>query len=100
MQVRLALTLTTLGVLAACGPVPVEVAERNCLVQARGATGPHGKVGVGVRSDGKPALRGEINVSSDFLQGRDPAEVFNTCVYDKSGQFPTRPLYSMPDWKG
>ena len=54
---------------------------------------------IGVGSEG---LRGELEltVTSDFVQGRDPAEVYNSCVYRKSGQMPRQPLYARPDWRG
>lgn len=91
--------LWPLMVLVACAPIPVERAERECLATARGATGPHGTVGIGVGTGGPKAVL-DVTISSDYLQGRDPAEVFNRCVVQKSGQRPTRPLYDYPDWKG
>ncbi len=81
--------------LAACGPVPVEVAERQCAEPARMATGPTGEVSLGVSSDGRttrPVARTEITVSSDYLLGRDPHKIYELCVFDRSGQPPTRPL--------
>lgn len=87
-------------VLSACGPIPVERAEEMCFQRARLATQPRGEVYVGARSDGGPAFGGEITVSSDFIQGRDPSALYDACVYQKSGQPPRRPLYSRPDWKG
>jgi hypothetical protein len=81
--------------LAACGPVPVEVAERQCAERARLAASPTGEVSLGVASDGsttRPVARTEITVSSDFLMRRDPQKLYQTCVFDRSGQPPTRPL--------
>lgn len=89
--------------LAACGPIPVQQAERSCLEDARSATGPRGNVAVGVGSDGRsvnPVGRVELSISSDYLMGRDPADVFNRCVMRRSGEMPTRPLYDQPGWKG
>ncbi|GLL16314.1 hypothetical protein GCM10017577_74960 [Pseudonocardia halophobica] len=43
--------------------------------------------------------RMEIEVSSDYLAGRDPAQLYESCVYRQSGQLPSQPLYSRPDWR-
>lgn len=86
--------------LAACGPVPVAQAERECFERARLAAAPRGEVGFGVGSDGSSAANLSLSVSSDFLTGRDPSQVYDSCVYQKSGQPPSRPLYSRPDWRG
>jgi hypothetical protein len=85
--------------LAACGPVSLPQAEKACFEQARLAQQPRGKVAVGVNSDGKVGGEFELRVSSDYLQGRDPSAVYDQCVYQKSGQPPSQPLYSRPDWK-
>lgn len=87
--------------LVACGPVPVLQAERNCLSNARAATAPRSEVAVGVVSDGhrvRPAASLELNISSDYMMGKDPSEVFNNCVLRQSGELPTRPLYDQPGW--
>ncbi|PPB82145.1 hypothetical protein LV82_00067 [Albidovulum inexpectatum] len=91
--------LLAIATLTACGPIPVERAEQQCLERARLAAGPRGTIAVGVGSDG-PASRVEIEMSTEWLQGRDPAEAYAACVYQKSGQPPRRPLYDLPDWKG
>lgn len=96
----LALCLLALPALSACGPVSVAEAERACVERANLAVRPRGEVGVGVRSDGEAAGTFEVHVSSDYLMGRDPAAVFNSCVQQKSGQFPSRPLYDQPGWLG
>lgn len=88
------------AVLLACGPIPLPQAERECFQRARLAQQPRGEVGVGVGSDGKVRSRFEMTVTSDFIQGRDPSAVYDSCVFQKSGQPPSRPLYSFPDWKG
>lgn len=97
---RIALAPLPLLILAACGPIPVADAERACVERANLALHPRGEVGVGVNSHGQTAAHLELNVSSDYLMGRDPSAVFNTCVQQKSGQFPTRPLYDQPGWRG
>lgn len=98
---RIALILCALlPVLAACGPIPVQEAERACVEQANLALHPRGKVGVGMTSEGKAAGTFEMTVSSDYLMGRDPSAVFNACVKSRSGEFPSRPLYDQPGWRG
>jgi hypothetical protein len=86
--------------LTSCGPIPVQQAERQCLDRARLAQQPRGEVGIGIGTGGRAVSNIEINVSSDFILGRDPSAVFATCVMQKSGQAPTRSLSSFPEWKG
>lgn len=86
--------------LAACGPIPVQRAEQQCLDRARLAAKPRGMVSAGVTSGGNATAGLKLEVSSDYLLGRDPSAVFDACVYQKSGEPPTRPLYSFPEWKG
>ncbi|MBU9699579.1 hypothetical protein GU927_017175 [Rhodobacteraceae bacterium HSP-20] len=91
--------LALLG-LVACGPIPVERAEQQCLGRAQLAAKPRGMVSAGVNSDGDTLAGLKLEVSSDYIMGRDPSAVFDLCVQQKSGQPPTRPLYSFPEWKG
>ena len=90
--------------LAACAPLPLESAERVCLDDARAATGPEGKIAVGVGNSsryGSGTYDGfEVSVSSDYIMGRDPSEVYAACVQRRSGQPPSRPLYDQPGWSG
>lgn len=86
--------------LVACGPIPVDRAERQCLDRAQLAAKPRGMVSAGVTSNGDTRAGLKLEVSSDYLLGRDPSAVFDACVYQKSGVPPTRPLYSFPEWKG
>jgi hypothetical protein len=98
---RLALALLALPLaLAACGPVPVERAEAMCYDRARLAAAPRGEVGFGIGSDGRTASNIKLEVSSDYISGRDPSAVYDSCVYQKSGQPPRLPLYMRPDWRG
>jgi hypothetical protein len=83
-------------VLSACGPVSLQQAERECLSQARLAQQPRGSVGLGIGSDGRAHVKGDVTITSDFLQGRDPAQVYDNCVVRRSGQFPSRPYSSIP----
>jgi hypothetical protein len=94
---RSALALVVLLPIAACGPVSVQQAEQECLPKARLAQQPRGEVAVGVNSNGQIGSRVEVNVSSDFLLGRDPNQVFETCVIQRSGELPSRPFYDYPE---
>lgn len=85
--------------LASCGPVSLAQAERACFDRARLAQQPRGTIGVGVNSNGKTSGLFDVQVSTDFLQGRDPSAVYDQCVYQKSGLPPSQPLYSRSDWK-
>jgi hypothetical protein len=89
-----------LALLSACGPMTLAEAERQCFERARLAQQPRGAVTVGASSDGRTSAGLELNVSSDFLMGKDPSAVYETCVMAKTGQPPTRPLYARPDWRG
>jgi hypothetical protein len=86
-------------VLASCGPMTLAQAERQCFERARLAKQPRGEVSVGAGSGGRTSAGFELNVSSDFLLGRDPAAVYESCVMEKSGEPPSRPLYMRPDWR-
>jgi hypothetical protein len=77
---------------AACGPMSPERAARICEERARAATAPTGEIGIGITSDGDARGSFEIGITSDYLQGRDPYEVYETCVRQKTGQGPVRPL--------
>lgn len=84
--------------LSACGPVSVERAEQQCFERARLAAAPRGEVGFGVGTNG-PSASLEIGISSDYIAGRDPSAVYDSCVMQKSGQPPRLPLYMRPDWR-
>jgi hypothetical protein len=88
------------GALASCGPIPVQDAEQACVEDANLALRPRGRVGVGIGSNGKATGMLDVTISSDFITGRDPSAVFNSCVKARSGQFPTRPLTDQPGWVG
>lgn len=100
MRVLALMALSVLPLLAACGPVPLAQAERECFERARLAQQPRGQIGVGIGSGGATAGNVSLTVSSDYLTGRDPSQVYESCVYQKSGQPPSRPLYTRPDWRG
>lgn len=95
--------LPLIAAVAACGPVPVDQAERSCLRDAELAQAPRGSVAMGIGS-GSGGTRGygsvNLEIGSDFLRGRDPAAVFDACVMRRSGQAPTRVLADQPGWRG
>lgn len=94
-MLRSLLSLAALAVLlSACGPVPPMDPVRAaalCDEQARAAQGPTGSVTIGASSDDGPFLGTEIGISSDFITGRDPQEVYEQCVIARTGALPIRP---------
>ncbi len=82
--------------LTACGPIPRAQAERECLHQARLAQHPRGSVGVGMDSSGNVRPTFDVTISSDYIQGRDPSQVYDNCVMRRSGEMPSRPFSSIP----
>jgi len=80
--------------LAACGPVPVELAEAQCLDRARLAQGPQVDLGLSLGSGGAQTDLA-VAVSADYLSGRDPAEVYDLCIRQKTGQPPRLPYAAM-----
>ena len=98
------LALAFVGTMAACGPVPVEQAELTCLRDAELAVRPRTNVAVGVGTgfDGNTRGFGSVSVdlSGDYLMGRDPSLVYDRCVQRRSGQPPRRPLTDQPGWTG
>ena len=93
-----------LAALAACGPVPVDQAERSCLRALTEDRRPRNEVAVGVgasRGNVHPYASIRLEVSPSFGSGgRDPSETFNRCVVNRSGRMPTVPLYDQPGWRG
>jgi hypothetical protein len=81
-----------LGTLAACDSAQsAEQAYEQCSERARLAAQPRGQIGIGVGSGG-PAARADMTITSDFLIGRDPQIVYDTCFRQLTGAGPTRPL--------
>jgi len=83
--------------LAACTepkPISVEQAMAQCTERARAAVKPDVSVGVGVGIGHKvrTGVGIGIGMSTDYLKGTDPHEVYETCVVAKSGVKPTAPL--------
>lgn len=86
-----------LAALASCGPVPVAVAERQCIESAQLAQRPRGSVGITADSNGNVGTSISIGISSDYLERRDPDQVYANCVQGRSGQMPTRPFSTLPE---
>jgi hypothetical protein len=80
-------------VASACTPVPIspERAADICEQKARDAQGPTGSVTIGTNSRTGAFGRAENGVNSDFLRGLDPLEVYENCVFDRTGAAPIRP---------
>jgi hypothetical protein len=79
-------------VLIACNrPVSAERAYAQCSEQARLAERPRGSVGIGGGTGGMSSSF-DLTVTSDFLRGRDPYVVYDTCFRRLTGAGPTRPL--------
>ncbi|MGV8987893.1 MAG: hypothetical protein ACOH2H_16595 [Cypionkella sp.] len=96
-MIRPAPTLCALAFLSACGPMSLPDAERACLSDARLAQHPRGWVAVGVGSGGRTGAGFSMDISSDYLLGRDPDAVYATCVQQRAGQPPSRPFTSLPE---
>lgn len=82
------------SLLAGCAsePIPLGEAEFLCAECARQATRPTGEATIGIGNKSGVSGGISIGVTSDFLTGRDPQDVYASCVMDKSGQPPSRPL--------
>lgn len=89
MKTAAALSLLVLGACAA--PITPERAAEICEQRAQDAQGPTGGVTLGSNSRTGPFASVEIGVSSDFIAGRDPLEVYEACVFDRTGAGPVRP---------
>ena len=80
------------ALLAACttGPLnPYQAADR-CEQRARAAQGPTGEVRIGIGSGGRSGVGADIGITDDFIRGRDPQAVYESCVYRNTGEAPVR----------
>ena len=89
--------LGLLGLISACGPLPLALAERQCIEPAQLAQHPRGSVGVFADNHGNVGTSLRIGISSDFVLGRDPNAVYASCVQSKSGLSPSRPFSALPE---
>ena len=91
-RATLALMAAGLG-LAACAPVPVDPLRvaQECEQRARRAQGPTGAIALGASTSDGPFVDSSITLSSDYLTGRDPMQVYESCVIERTGAPPVRP---------
>jgi len=80
-----------LGALAACGPMDPNVAADRCEERARGAQGPQADLTVGANSRTGGFGSASVSISSDFIRGLDPEQVYQRCVLELTGENPVRP---------
>lgn len=83
------LALVALG--ACSTQMSPERAAQYCEERARGAQGPTGAITIGANSNSGPFYGASVGVTSDYLAGRDPMAVYETCVVTNTGQLPIRP---------
>ena len=90
-MIRLGLLLGLAALVAGCtSPTPEQAAAR-CEERARAAQAPEVDLTIGASSDSGPFASASIGLSSDLLRGRDPLEVYETCVFELTGEPPIRP---------
>ena len=82
---------------AACGTVPQQAAEQQCIEQAQLAQHPRGWVGIGADNHGDAGIHLSIGISTGFLLRRDPDQVYAACVQGKSGMYPSRPFSALQE---
>lgn len=87
-------TALTLSACAKPSPITVERAMAQCTERARAAVKPdvHVGVGIGIGRRVRTGVGIGVELSSDYLKGTPPEEVYETCVVAKSGEKPTEPL--------
>ena len=78
--------------LAACGPVSPESAADRCEERALAAQGPTVGLTLGANSNSGPFASGSIGITSDAIRGRDPAQLYDECVFRLTGEMPVRPV--------
>ncbi len=78
--------------LAACATEPMNPyrAADLCEQRARSAQGPTGQVQIGIGTGGRSGVGADISVTDDFIRGRDPLAVYESCVYRNTGEAPVR----------
>ena len=78
--------------------VSVEAAMSACEYRALQATAPPSTtIGFGWNTAGIVSTGIAIETSADYLSGRRPAEIFEECVVERSGEPPTRTLAEQLD---
>ena len=85
------LILLTVALVTACSPISPERAADRCEERARAAQGPEIGLTLGTNSSDGPFAEGSISISSDAIRGRDPIAVYESCVFNLTGEAPIRP---------
>lgn len=93
----LILSLIAITGLSACAkpkPISVEQAMAQCTEKAAKSVKPNINVdvGIGVGHRVRTGVGIGIELTPDYLLGRDPHEVYETCVVAKSGEKPTKKM--------
>ncbi|MFA8440358.1 hypothetical protein [Yoonia sp.] len=87
---RLVILLSALLV-TACTPMSPERAADICEERARAAQGPEIGMTLGANSESGPFASGSFSISADAIRGRDPIAVYESCVFNLTGEMPIRP---------
>jgi hypothetical protein len=87
---RLAILATALLV-AACTPMTPERAAERCEERARAAQGPEIDLSIGANSERGLLTSGTLSISADAIRGLDPIAVYESCVFNLTGDAPIRP---------
>lgn len=77
--------------LSGCISASPEAVARDCEAQARTTTGISGQFGVGFDNEGPTIGKWELGINSSGFTGRDPYQVYDSCVREQTGQGPVRP---------
>lgn len=87
MRQRPAYLIAAAGLaLAACAKMSVDRAEAQCAQMLRPA---YGEAKIGVNQDGA-VYDIDMTVQATTMMSGDPSQRYISCVYNRSGQFPTR----------
>lgn len=89
-MMRLAILLTV-ALATACTPISPERAAERCEERARAAQGPEIGLTLGANSNSGPFASGNISISADAIRGLDPIAVYESCVFNLTGEAPIRP---------
>lgn len=100
MRAALVLPVGVLPLLACAGPMPVAQAEIACLDEAQLAARPRAEATIGAGSGGVRFAGLSVDLSADYLAGRDPERVWQSCVHRRSGHTPSRSYHSLPAEQG
>lgn len=88
-MVRSVILLAVL-VVSGCTPMSPERAADKCEERAQAAQGPQVGLTLGASSNSGPFASGSISITSDAIRGADPVAVYESCVFDLTGEAPIR----------